>query len=108
MGPRVQAPLGATSHFLLAGTARHCPMTSPALSCGPDKRVLGAQVPLQSVVCPAPKACFPLIRRGALDLALEGGVDSPSGRWLSPLFMRVELLSGMVSGDQPCSGLGMV
>lgn len=68
-----------TSHFLADGTARHCPHGFSCPLCGPNKRVLGAQVP--AVCClPGSKGLFPSHQEGALDLALEGGVDSPIGK----------------------------
>ena len=64
-----------TSHFLadsIAPRGFSCPL------CGP-KRVLGAQVP--TVCCLlGSKGLFPSHQEGALDLALEGGVDSPIGK----------------------------
>lgn len=64
-----------TSHFLADSTAP-CGFSCPL--CGP-KRVLGAQVP--TVCCLlGSKGLFPSHQEGALDLALEGGVDSPIGK----------------------------
>lgn len=65
--------------FLLTALPVIAPHDFSCPLCGPDKRVLGAQVP--TVCCLlSSKGLFPSHQEGALDLALEGGVDSPIGK----------------------------
>lgn len=86
-------PLGNTPCYCKTtppGPALHpCPISSlTALPlphgfsrpvCGPDKRLLGAQVPTTCCLLGS-KGLFSSHQEGALDLALEGGVDSPIGK----------------------------
>lgn len=82
------------------------PMASPVLSVALSRGSL-PRCP-QAAVCSAPSGLFLSNQEGSLDLALEGGVDSPIGKVVVSAVYDGGAAERHGEWGQPCPGLGMV